>query len=77
MMNEHQIITLRNYAPEAADEIVRLRDLARVLWLVLKGSDGYTVEDSELQSYPGDDRAVIEHVRDQATKSVTFTAKSF
>lgn len=58
---------------DAAAEIERLRAAQRTLWFILKSNNGYTLERSDMEDYPGDDRAILGQI-EHADGSVTLAA---
>lgn len=55
-------------------DLIRFRHARRVLWMILNSNGGYTLEKDDLEDYPGDDVASIEHVKDQITGAITYRA---
>ncbi len=49
-------------------------DTLRILWMILKSNDGYTLEESDMEDYPSDHRAMIIWTPDPLTKSVKLEA---
>lgn len=56
-------------------DLIRFRNARRLLWFILQSNGGYTLEYSDMEDYPGDDKALIERSDDPATKAVTLTAR--
>lgn len=56
-------------------DLIRFRHARRLLWFILKSNGGYTLEYSDMEDYPGDDKALIERSDDPTTKAVTLTAR--
>jgi hypothetical protein len=46
----------------------------RLLWMILKANDGFTLEKGDMEDYPGDNRAVITSFHDPETGAVQLLA---
>lgn len=57
-------------------EIERLRAAQRTLWMIVAASpDGcFTLEHHDVEDYPGDDRAMLDHSTDPVTGDMMFVA---
>lgn len=55
-------------------EKIATADARRLLWLMIHSNDGYVLERSDIEGYPGDERAMLHSTTDEITGNVRLAA---
>lgn len=78
-MQQAEIARLLGLIEMHGREIERLRaernDAHRLIWLMVWSNGGYTIERHDLESFPGDRRAIVEQRTDAATGDMILSAR--